>query len=625
MLLGDPVLDALVECSVDGNLTSYAALTRVWQARTQVCIAESAKKGMVNGTASQTRTLQSQNGFGNFAGLLGGAGGGGMGGGMGGGGGGFGPLGEAFNNSSIGAQTSWEPDIWGRVYRQVEAAEATVCGNVEAYRDTLVMLYGDIASTYVQIRTLQSRLEYAKKNVQIQQRARDLVQRRVEGGISPVLEEHQADSNVASTEAEIPQLEAQLHQALNRLAVLAGEYPGTLHDCLAQPFPIPDPPAQLPLVLPCNVIRQRPDIRQAERNLAARTAEVGVAVADLYPRLTLGGTFSLSSNELSSLLEGDSFGYSLGPNITWPILNGGRIRCDIERTKYAVEEALATYQQAVLTGIEEVENAIVSYRTERERRDALRRTVEAAEKSLESVLALYRNDKTDFQNVLDTLRTLFAAQNSLAASEGQMIQNLITLYRSLGGGWDVNAHCEDRCVRLRCPQRVDASVAELEPNDDASERYFDGGSPKLLNRAKSPDDLDLPELPKVDSKEPDVEKGKPFDVDTFFRDILEKTKSGSDAATNGGSDGASTDLKQQSAKPADQSTTSSKSPDLESDTPSIDSTRMDDVPESEASPFLDNPDSAEETPASEGLLEGVMNEPDESATTSRPLRLKPYD
>lgn len=527
-LFNDPVLDALIECSIDGNLTSYAALTRVWQARTQVCVAEAAKKGSVSGTGSYTRSLQSMN-------AIGGGGGGGI----------PGPAGFLLGVQKItqlGLMTSWEPDIWGRVFRQIEAAEANECERVEAYRDSLVMLYGDIARSYVEIRTLQARLEYAKRNVQIQQRAWELVQRRVEGGISPVLEEHQAESNLASTESEIPQLESQLHQALNRLAVLAGEYPGTLHDCLAQPFPIPEPPENLPMVLPCNVIRQRPDIRQAERTLAARTAQVGVAVAELYPRLQLGGTFGFSSNDVTTLFDSDSWGYSFGPSFTWPIFNAGRIKCEIQNSKFALEEAIATYQQAVLTGIEEVENAIVAYNNERVRRAALGRTVEAAEKSLESVLELYRNDKTDFQNVLDTLRTLFTAQNSLAASEGQTIQNLITLYRALGGGWAEDAHCVDRCVRLRCPQRADASIVDLEPTENAAERYFDSRSDQSREAAQEPKQLDLPG---TGTDDPDVKQDETFDVDAFFKKVLDRSGEPNSKPEVGDR------LKEQTATPAD--------------------------------------------------------------------------
>ncbi len=395
-----------------------------------------------------------------------------------------------------------------------------MCANVEAYRDVLVILYGDIASTYIQIRTLQTQLEYTRQNVQIQERALELVQRRVEGGISPVAEEYQAERNLTATQAEIPLLDAQLHQALNRLAVLAGEYPGTLHDCLASPMRIPAPPEKLPVVLPCNVIRQRPDIRQTERLLAARTAEVGVAVSDLFPRFRLGGSFSFSADDMTNLFDDDSWGYSFGPSFTWLIFNAGRVKCNIQQTKFAVEEAIANYQQAVLRGIEEVENGLVAYTNERERQETLRRTVTAAEKALEATLELYRNDKLDFQNVLNSLSTLFLSQNALAASEGQTIQNLISVYRAMGGGWDVNAHCEDRCVRLKCPQRADASVVEIEPKGDVSERYFDRGkSTDNRESAVDPDELDLPDFKSTDGS--DVSPEEEFDVDGFFKRVLD--------------------------------------------------------------------------------------------------------
>jgi NodT family efflux transporter outer membrane factor (OMF) lipoprotein len=512
-LLNDPVLDTLIECSVDSNLDVYAALTRIWQARTQICIATSDGLGRIEGTGSFTRSLQSLNAIG-----AGGFGGGGA----------VSFLLEERNIYALGFNTAWEPDVWGRVFRRVEAAEANTGEFVEAFRDALVMLYGDIASTYIEIRTVQERLEYAKRNVQIQTRALELVKSRVEGGISPVLEEYQAESNLAATESVIPPLNSRLQRALNRLAVLAGEYPGTLHDCFSTVLPIPDVPAELPLVLPCNVIRQRPDIRQAERVLAARTAEVGVAISELYPRLRLGGTFGISSDGLTNLFDADSWGYSIGPSFIWPILNGGRIKCNIHATKFAVEEAVANYQQAVLRAMEEVENAIVTFNNEKTRKETLRRTVDSAERQLESVLELYRNDKTNFQNVLDSLRTLFNAQDALAESEGEVIQSLIVIYRALGGGWDVNAHCVDRRVRLRCPERADPSVVDVEPEGDAADQYFrrvdeddEAIETNGLNNQlpADPDDLDLPDPDTA----PDIDEDS-FDVDRFFKDVLNKSK-----------------------------------------------------------------------------------------------------
>ncbi|MEM7314166.1 MAG: TolC family protein, partial [Planctomycetota bacterium] len=337
----------------------------------------------------------------------------------------------------------------------------------------LVTYYADIARNYVQIRTLQQQLQYAHQNVEIQRRALDLAQRRVQGGISTNLDQFQAESNLATTESQIPQLEVQLHQTLNRLAVLTGSFPGSLHEALAHPAPIPTIPSALPQDVPCDVVRQRPDIRQAERAIAAATADVGVATGDLYPRFSIGNSLGWSSQKFSNLFfNNDSFQFNLGPSIRWALFQSGRIRCNINSTEWAVSEALATYEQTLLRAFEEIENARVGFTKERERYHHLQVTVEAAEKSLQSVLALYKNGNTDFQNVLDTQRTLFEAQNALAISEGQIVTQLINIYRALGGGWDPNHHCPGRCVRLGFTGRIDAKIVEAIPVDDQSSTYY---------------------------------------------------------------------------------------------------------------------------------------------------------
>ena len=304
----------------------------------------------------------------------------------------------------------------------------------------------------------------------------DLARSRVEAGVAANLDEFQAESNLAATESEIPLLQFQLHQALNRLAVLIGNYPGSLHEFLAEPRPFPLVPEDLPIVLPCEMIRQRPDIRQAERGVAARTAEVGVAIADLYPKFSLGGNFGLQSGNFSSLFTSDSWTYGLGPSFTWAIFQAGRIRCNIAASEAAVDEAMAIYEQTLLRAVEEIENAIVGFNKERDRRDALQRTVDAAEDSLESVLALYREGKTDFLNVLNTQRTLFLSQNALAISEGEILTQLITLYRALGGGWDPAHHCGQRMSQLGCPIRAPAEIVEEFKVEDTTARYFDMGT-----------------------------------------------------------------------------------------------------------------------------------------------------
>ncbi len=418
----------------------------------QICIANSAKLPQVNGVGAFRNIRQSTNAFGA---------------------GGFAFAFGSIDNFANRLEISWEPDVFGRIHRQVESACAQTAASIEDYRGVMVVLYADVATSYVRVRTLQAQLKFAKQNLDLQERALDLAKKRVEGGISAILDQYQAEANLELTRALIPPAEALLHQELNRLAVLLGRYPGTLHDCLATPAPIPNPNDTLPLVVPCDLVRQRPDIRRAERIVAARCADVGVAEAQLFPRFNIGGEFGLASRNFSSLYEGNSLTYVLGPQFSWPLFAGGRIWCNIDLADAALEESIALYEQSVLRGVEEVENAIVLYRKERERFEALKKSVSASERQLDSVLKTYRAGKTDFLNVLNSLRTLFTAQNDLAVSEGQIVQYLITLYRALGGGWDPHHHCEDRSLRLQCPARGDARVAEKSIKfDSQADTYF---------------------------------------------------------------------------------------------------------------------------------------------------------
>lgn len=449
-LFQDEQLNQLVYLAGENNLDLYAAYKRICQERAQLSAARSARWPNIDATTSVTNAKPSVNVINFFRG--------------------------ARFVWGTGFDVSWEPDLFGRVARQVESSHADYCASVETYRDLMVTLYADVARNYVELRTQQTRLEYALRNEQIQQQALELATSRVDGGVSPILDQHQAESNLASTQAEIPPLEAGIHQTLNRLAVLIGEYPRTLHCDLLAPGPIPVAPTDLPVAIPCDVVRQRPDIRQAERELASRTAQIGVAESDLYPRFAINGTFAWQSQHFNTLFNPLSNTYSVGPSFRWAIFQAGRIRANICFAECAAEEAFANYEQTLLRAAEEVENATVSYNNEVRRIEALRRSVEATEKSLKVVLDIYREGRTNFQNVLDTQRTLFLAQDQLAISEGRAIDALVSFYQALGGGWDPQHHCRDRCVRLHCPPNCPADVPNVVaslPDDAANQEDSD--------------------------------------------------------------------------------------------------------------------------------------------------------
>jgi NodT family efflux transporter outer membrane factor (OMF) lipoprotein len=336
---------------------------------------------------------------------------------------------------SSGFDATWEIDFFGRIRRSVESATAGLEASIEDYRDVLVSIFAEIGITYVEVRALQERIQSAESNVETQRGALQLTTDRNRAGLVGDLDVRQAEQNLASTESTIPVLRTSLVQAINRLGVLLGEPPSSLHAELGPVAPIPQPPDEVLVGLPAELLRQRPDIRAAEREFASQTAQIGVATADLYPRFTLLGTFALEATDFVDWFTGDAISYGFGPAFRWNIFDGGRIRSNIEAQDALTEQTLIRYEQTLLFGLQDVEDAMVAYIQQNDRRDALNRSVVAARKSVELVDTLYRTGLTDFQNVLDTQRTQFLQEDSLAQSEGIVSQNLIQVYRALGGGW----------------------------------------------------------------------------------------------------------------------------------------------------------------------------------------------
>jgi len=414
----DPVLDGLVMRSADGNLGLREALWRVEEARALRGVVAGAQKPQVDFAGDAVRSQPSDNG------ALGDLVPGGL---------------EAGNNFSLGLGAIWEVDVFGRIRRRVEAADATAQASVEAYRDVLVSLYAETALAYVNVRTAQERLRISHANVDAQEETFQLTKDRFAAGLVSALDVAQAESNLANTYSLIPVIERDLDQAKNRLAVLIGKPPGALHDELGSEAPIPHEPAHVTTGLPTELLRQRPDVRQAERLLAAQTAQIGVATADLYPTFGLSGFLGVEAGSGGDLLSGDSVTWNIGLPIRWDIFSGGRIRSQIRAEEARTQQLLANYERTVLIALEESENAMVAYEKEVQRRERLTQSVDATQRSLDLVLTQYTAGLTDFQNVLDTQRTLLLREDDLAVAEGIVIGNLVRLYRALGGGWDPNA------------------------------------------------------------------------------------------------------------------------------------------------------------------------------------------
>ena len=331
-----------------------------------------------------------------------------------------------------GLDASWEIDVWGRVRQSIQAADASVEASEEDYRDVMLILCSDVAATYIELRALQTRLTYAEKNAKVQAESVQLTQDRLEAELVPELDVLQAKLVLGVTEAAIPVLRSQIFRNVNRLAVLTGSTSTETAALTRTPGTIPPVADSVLVGTPADVLRRRPDVRRAERLLAGQTARVGVATAELLPKLSLSGIFAFEGYD--DILNSDKQSWSFGPSFRWRLFEGKSIRSQIKAEDARVGQALANYERTVLGAYEDFENSVNSYIEEKNRRDALKRAKDAAESALEKVLDLYRTGLTDFQNVLDMQRSLTEQQDAYAQSAGQVAANLVRVYRAMGGG-----------------------------------------------------------------------------------------------------------------------------------------------------------------------------------------------
>jgi NodT family efflux transporter outer membrane factor (OMF) lipoprotein len=412
----DPILEDLIIQAGSSNLNLKIAAARIEEAQALRNIARSgyAPQVQAEAAAQYTRTSEATNPF-------------------------LPPSVERESGFySVGASAAWELDVWGRVKRSVESATASLEASEEDYRDTLVILYGQVATTYVEARTLQQRIRYAQQNAEAQRETLQLTQNLNSAGLVGDLDVSQAQLNLARTESAIPNFQAGLTATINQLAVLLGQTPGALQSLIETEQPIPSPPDVVAVGLPVDLLRQRPDLRRAERLLAAQTALIGVAQADLYPALSLPGTLSFEALDPGNL-NGSSLAYAFGPTLRWNLFSGGRIRSQIKVEEIRTEQALLAYEQTVLLALAEVENNMASFAKEQDRLTMVTDARNAARRSVELVKELYRSGLTHFQNVLDMERSLATEEDNLAASRGFLANDVVALYRALGGGWQLNS------------------------------------------------------------------------------------------------------------------------------------------------------------------------------------------
>ena len=287
------------------------------------------------------------------------------------------------------------------------------------------------------VRTAQSRLTYAERNLESQREVVDITGWRAEAGLATVLDVEQAKSSYAQTQAALPLLESSVEASKNRLAVLTGQTPGSLEALLAERKPIPVAPKEIVSSVPADVLRRRPDIRAAERALAAQTAQVGVATAELYPSLSLSGSIGVTAGSASDLFSDGLQSNRYGISLNMPIFRAGALRQNVRAQNAAVEQALAAYEATVLAVYEEVENALTDWANEQRRHASLVEAATSARLASELALTQYNSGLVDFQTVLTADRQLISSEDSLAVSDGELTSNLIRLYKALGGGWSV--------------------------------------------------------------------------------------------------------------------------------------------------------------------------------------------
>lgn len=412
--LQDPMLNNLIARAGAGNLDLKQAVARILEARANVGIAAGAELPQV-GAGGQIETGRVSEGV---AGKVVNP-----------------PRKQSSTLYSTGLDATWELDLWGRISRQVESADAGLQASVEDYRDVLVSLYAEVAQRYVDVRTAQARIKALVENVESQKKTLRLVQDRLRAELASDLEVAQAELNLATTESQVPTVRQDLAAAVHRLGVLLGERPTALYAELRETKPIPQPPKEILVGLPTELLRQRPDIRAAERRLAAQTAQIGVATADLYPRFSLTGFFAFENFGVSDVFNWKNRAYGLGPTMQWNVFDGGRIRSNIQAQDAITQQLLTSYEQTVLDALRQVEDAMAFYIQENDRQDALYRSVVAAAKSVKLVQTLYVTGLTDFQNVQDQERRKSEQDDQYAQSQGAVTKYLVDIYRSLGGGW----------------------------------------------------------------------------------------------------------------------------------------------------------------------------------------------
>jgi len=412
----DPALSRLVEAAYAQNLTLRVAGLRVLEAQAARGIAIGGlfpQLQALNGSYSHQVLSRNGLGLGSFL------------------------VDRSLDNWQAGFDTAWEIDLWGRFRRAIEASDADLLGTVASYDDVLVSLVAEVAATYLQIRELDERLAVARDNVTVQEDSLQIARVRFEAGGTSELDVQQAATLLHDTEATIPQLEIERRQAVDSLCVLLGLPPQDLKAELGDPGRIPEVPVSVTVGLPAELLRRRPDVRSAEQAAAAQSARIGVAVADLLPAFQLSGSVGLSAEQAAKFAEGRSFEAVAGPSFQWPVLNYGRLINNVRLQDATFQKLAVNYQNTVLLAQQEVEDSLIGYLRGSERVERLRESVAAANRAVDLSLIQYRGGATDYTSVLNTQQAKLKEDDQLASTRGAVALSVVSLYKALGGGWEL--------------------------------------------------------------------------------------------------------------------------------------------------------------------------------------------
>lgn len=404
----DPVLSRLIGYAVIGNRDARKAVARIQEARAQLGYVAGTLYPSLDYSGSVIRGKQSES---------------------------LNRQAEARTDYQTALGMSWEVDLFGRIRRSVEASRATFEAAREDYRWVLISICAETARNYFLLRSAQDQLKTVEQNIESQREILDITRARFEAGLASELDVAQAEEVLAISESRIPPLRNAIAVFIHTLSTLTGNFPGDLYNLLGGERSIELPEKVLPIGIPADLLRRRPDIKMAERKLAAETARVGVATADLYPALSLVGTVGIEAMGTGDVMKASSGFYGFGPSIRWNIFDAGRIRSNIRVADARLEQALHAYEGVIFNAIKEVEDGLVNYRDARQRLETLSRSVLASKKVLELAKTRYISGLTAFQTVLDAQRTVLDQETQLAQAKGDLAVSIVKLYQALGGGW----------------------------------------------------------------------------------------------------------------------------------------------------------------------------------------------